>query len=60
MIRLVQLELQKLLLNRTSKILIFISFILPFTVLILSSIKINFFGFFTLELGDIDFNKSII
>ena len=61
MIRLVQLELQKLLLNRTSKILIFISFILPFTVLILSSIKINFFGFFTLELGELGiFNFPII
>lgn len=61
MIRLVQLELQKLLLNRTSRILIFISFILPFTVLILSSIKINFFGFFTLELGELGiFNFPII
>lgn len=61
MIRLVQLELQKLLLNRSSKILIFISFILPFTVLILSSIKINFFGFFTLELGELGiFNFPII
>ncbi|MCC1485259.1 ABC transporter permease [Winogradskyella immobilis] len=61
MIRLVQLELQKLLLNRTSKILIFISFILPFTVLILSSIKINVFGFFTLELGELGiFNFPII
>ena len=61
MIRLVQLELQKLLLNRTSKILIFVSFILPFTVLILSSIKINFFGFFTLELGELGiFNFPII
>jgi len=61
MIRLVQLELQKLLLNRTSKILIFVSFILPFTVLVLSSIKINFFGFFTLELGELGiFNFPII
>lgn len=61
MIRLLNLELQKLLLNRTSKILIFISFILPFTVLILSSIKINFFGFFTLELGELGiFNFPII
>lgn len=61
MLRLVQLELQKLWLNRTSKILIFISFILPFTVLILSSIKINFFGFFTLELGELGiFNFPII
>lgn len=61
MLRLVNLELQKLLLNRTSKVLIFISFILPFTVLILSSIKINFFGFFTLELGELGiFNFPII
>ncbi|WP_250432798.1 ABC transporter permease [Hanstruepera flava] len=61
MLRLLKLELQKLLLNRTSKVLIFISFILPFTVLILSSIKINFFGFFTLELGELGiFNFPII
>ncbi|MCK0180115.1 ABC transporter permease subunit [Flavobacteriaceae bacterium S0862] len=61
MVRLLQLELQKLLLNRTSKILIFISFVLPFTVLILSSIKINFFGFFTLELGELGiYNFPII
>lgn len=61
MIRLIQIELQKLLLNKASKILIFISFILPFTVLILSSIKINFFGFFTLELGELGiFNFPII
>ena len=61
MIRLIKLELHKLLLNRTSKVLIFISFILPFTVLILSSIKINFFGFFTLELGELGiFNFPII
>lgn len=61
MVRLLQLELQKLLHNRVSKVLIFISFILPFTVLILSSIKINFFGFFTLELGELGiFNFPII
>lgn len=61
MIRLINLELQKLLLNTASKVLIFISFILPFTVLILSSIKINFFGFFTLELGELGiFNFPII
>ncbi|MGR7813566.1 ABC transporter permease [Lacinutrix undariae] len=61
MLRLLQLELQKLLLNRASKVLIFISFILPFTVLILSSIKINFFGFFTLELGELGiFNFPVI
>jgi ABC-type transport system involved in multi-copper enzyme maturation permease subunit len=61
MIRLVNLELQKLLHNKASKALIFISFILPFTVLVLSSIKINFFGFFTLELGELGiFNFPII
>ena len=61
MIRLLQIELQKLLLNRTSKILIFISFILPICVIVLSAIKINFFGFFTLELGELGiFNFPII
>jgi ABC-type transport system involved in multi-copper enzyme maturation permease subunit len=61
MIRLVQLELQKLWLNKVSRVLIFISFILPFTVLVLSSIKINFFGIFTLELGELGiFNFPII
>lgn len=61
MYRLLNLELQKLLQNKTSKVLIFVSFILPFTVLILSSIKINFFGFFTLELGELGiFNFPII
>jgi len=61
MLRLLQLELQKLLLNRTSKILIFISFVLPFTVIMLSAIKINFFGFFTLELGELGiYNFPII
>ena len=53
MLRLLNLELQKLLLNRTSKALIFISFILPFFVILLSAVKINFFGFFTLELGEL-------
>ncbi|MEH6536561.1 MAG: ABC transporter permease subunit [Psychroserpens sp.] len=51
MLRLLQLELQKLLLNKSSKVLIFISFVLPFFVIILSSLRINFFNFFTLELG---------
>ncbi|MFK7783386.1 ABC transporter permease [Psychroserpens sp.] len=51
MLRLLKLELQKLLLNRASKVLIFISFVLPFFVIILSSLRIDFFGFFTLELG---------
>ena len=61
MLRLLQLELQKLLLNRASKVLIFISFILPFFVIILSSLKINFFGFFVLELGDYGlFNFPIV
>lgn len=61
MIRLLNLELQKLLLNRTSKILIFISFILPLCVIVLSAIKINFFGFFTLELGELGiFNFPIV
>ncbi|SDB20304.1 ABC-2 family transporter protein [Flavobacteriaceae bacterium MAR_2010_188] len=61
MLRLINLELQKLWLNGASKVLIFVSFILPFTVLILSSIKINFFGFFTLELGELGlFNFPII
>lgn len=61
MLRLLNLELQKLLLNRTSKILIFISFILPFFVILLSSLKINAFGFFTLELGELGiFNFPII
>ena len=59
--RLIEIELQKLLLNRTSRILIFISFLLPLCVILLSSIKINFFGFFTLELGELGvFNFPII
>lgn len=61
MIRLIDLELQKLLQSKVSRVLIFVSFILPFTVLVLSSIKINFFGFFTLELGELGiFNFPII
>ena len=61
MLRLLNLELQKLLLNRTSKILIFTSFVLPFFVILLSSLKINVFGFFTLELGELGiFNFPII
>ncbi|MFL1013399.1 ABC transporter permease [Flavisericum labens] len=61
MLRLLNLELQKLLLNRTSKVLIFISFILPFFIILLSSLKINVFGFFTLELGELGvFNFPII
>ena len=61
MIRLVKLELQKLWLNKTSRILIYISFVLPFTVLVLSSIKINVFGYFTIEIGEYGiFNFPII
>jgi ABC-type transport system involved in multi-copper enzyme maturation permease subunit len=61
MFRLLNLELQKLLLNKTSKILIFISFILPFFVILLSSFKIDVFGFFTLELGELGiFNFPLI
>ena len=61
MLRLIKIEFQKLWLNKVSLVLIFISFILPFTVLILSAIKINFFGFFTLELGELGiFNFPII
>ncbi len=61
MLRLLQLELQKLLLNKTSKVLIFISFILPFFVILLSSLKIPVFGFFTLELGELGvFNFPVI
>ncbi|WP_445736226.1 ABC transporter permease [Mariniflexile sp.] len=61
MLRLLNLELQKLLLNKASKVLIFISFILPFFVILLSSIRINVFGFFTLELGELGiFNFPII
>ncbi|HZW63234.1 MAG TPA: ABC transporter permease subunit [Flavobacteriaceae bacterium] len=52
MLRLLNLELQKLLQNKTSKVLIIISFILPFFVILLSSFKINFFGLFTIELGE--------
>ncbi len=59
--RLLNLELQKLLLNKTSKILIFISFILPLCVILLSALKINVFGFFTLELGELGiFNFPIV
>lgn len=61
MFRLLNLELQKLLLNRTSTVLIFISFILPFFVILLSSFKIDVFGFFTLELGELGiFNFPLI
>ena len=61
MIRLLQLELQKLLLSSVNKVLIFISFVLPFFILLLSSFKINFFGLFTFELGEMGvFNFPII
>ncbi|MFD2727540.1 ABC transporter permease [Hyunsoonleella rubra] len=52
MLRLLKLELQKLMLNKTSKTLIFISFILPLFIIFLSSLKIPFFGYFTIELGE--------
>jgi ABC-2 type transport system permease protein len=52
MLRLLKIEFQKLWLNKMSKALIYISFILPFSILILSSIKINFFGYFTLDLSE--------
>ena len=52
MLRLLQIEFQKLWLNKTSRILIYISFIFPLSILILSSIKINFFGYFTLDLSE--------
>lgn len=61
MLRLLQLELQKLLLNRASKVLIFISFILPFFIILLSSIRFNVFNYFTLEVGHYGvFNFPII
>ncbi len=61
MLRLLKLELQKLLLNRTSKMLIGISFILPFFVILLSALKINVFGLFTLNLGELGiFNFPVI
>ena len=61
MLRLIQLELQKLWLNRTSKVLIFISFILPLFIILISSFKIPFFGYFTLELGELGlFNFPLI
>ncbi|RED44948.1 ABC-2 family transporter [Seonamhaeicola aphaedonensis] len=41
--------------------LIFVSFVLPFFVILLSSLRINVFGFFTLELGELGiFNFPII
>lgn len=52
MLRLLQIEFQKLWLNRTSRNLIYISFVFPLSILILSSIKINFFGYFTLDLSE--------
>lgn len=52
MLRLLQIEFQKLWLNRTSRILIYISFVFPLSILILSSIKINFFGLFIIDLSE--------
>lgn len=61
MLRLLQIELQKLWQNRTSKVLIFISFVLPALVILLSAVKIDFFGFFTLELGELGiFNFPVV
>ena len=61
MLRLLQIEFQKLWLNKMSKFLITISFILPFTVLLLSSIRIDFFGYFTIDLAKIGvFNFPLI
>jgi len=44
MLRLLQIEFQKLWLNRTSRILIYISFVFPLSILILSSLRISLFG----------------
>ena len=52
MLRLLKIEFQKLWLNKMGKVLICISFILPLFILILSAIKINFFGYFTLDLSE--------
>ena len=61
MIRLLTIELQKLLLNKTSKILIFTSFILPLCVILISAIKINVFGLFTIDFGKLGvFNFPIV
>lgn len=61
MLRLIQLELQKLWLNRSSKVLILISFVLPLFIILLSSFRIPFFGYFTLELGELGlFNFPLI
>ncbi|MGB1270228.1 MAG: ABC transporter permease [Flavobacteriaceae bacterium] len=49
--RLLQIEFQKLWLNKMSRFLIIVSFIVPFSVLILSSITIDFFGYFTIDLA---------
>jgi ABC-type transport system involved in multi-copper enzyme maturation permease subunit len=61
MLRLLNLELQKLWLNKSSKVLIFISFVLPLFIILISSFKIPFFGYFTLELGELGlFNFPLI
>ncbi|NHN25287.1 ABC transporter permease subunit [Flavobacterium jejuense] len=61
MIRLIQIETQKLWLNRASKILILVSFILPLTVILLSSISINLFSFLNIKMGEIGmFNFPMI
>ena len=61
MIRLLDIEFHKLWHNKMSRVLILTSFILPFTVFVLSSIKIDFFGYFTLDLAKTGiFNFPII
>ena len=52
MLRLLQIEFQKLWLNRTSRILIYVSFVFPLSILILSTIRINFFGMFVIDLSE--------
>ncbi|MGB0897417.1 MAG: ABC transporter permease [Flavobacteriaceae bacterium] len=51
MTRLLRIEFQKLWQNKMSRFLLIVSFIVPFSVLILSSIKIDFFGYFTIDLA---------
>jgi ABC-type transport system involved in multi-copper enzyme maturation permease subunit len=53
MLRLLQLELQKLWLNKTSKMLIVIALALPFFIILLAALKINVFGLFTLKFGEL-------
>lgn len=48
MLRLLQIEFQKLWLNKASKVLIILSFLLPFTIALITSIKIDL-GFIKLD-----------